>query len=200
MGLNMNTFKFWNEIKLSLIATLVLLVLVSGVYPVVVWGISHVIFPHQAGGSLIKNDQGVVVGSALLGQGFTSPKYFHSRPSAAGGGYDPTSSGGSNYGQTSQALMDSIKARVGRYRAENGLDSNVMIPGDAITASASGLDPEISLDNALLQVARVAKARGMNPDDLARIVRKNLEGRELGVLGEPRINVLLLNLSLDKNS
>ncbi len=194
----MKNVSFWNELKLSVIATVALLLLVSGVYPLVVWGVSQAAFHGKANGSLILNGQGAPIGSALLGQGFTSAKYFHSRPSIAGSGYDATSSGGSNLGQTSQALMDTIKARVGRYRTENGVDSAVMIPGDAVTASGSGLDPDISLGNALLQVARVAKARGMAPDYLERIVRDKLEGRDLGVLGEPKVNILLLNLALDK--
>lgn len=198
MGLNMKTVNWFNEIKLSLIAALMLLLLVSGVYPLVVWGISQAAFHRQANGSLIKNDQGVVIGSSLLAQGFTSAKYFHPRPSKAGSGYDATSSGGSNYGQTTQSLMDTIKARVQTYRTENGLDSNALVPGDAVTASASGLDPDISLDNALLQVSRVAKARNMSPEDVERVVRNKLQGRDLGVLGEPRVNVLVLNVALDQ--
>ena len=197
MGLNMKTIQFWHEIKLSLIATLVLLLLVSGIYPVAIWGISHVIFPHKAGGSLIHNEQGAVIGSSLLGQGFTSAKYFHPRPSKAGSGYDATSSGGTNYGQTTQSLMDTIKARVINYRTENGLDSNALVPGDAVTTSASGLDPDISLDNALLQVQRVAKARSVGSDFVEQQVRSKLQGRDLGIFGEPRVNVLLLNLALD---
>ena len=198
MDLNMKTFNWFNEIKISLIATVFLLLLVSGVYPLVIWGISQVAFSRQANGSLIRNDSGAVIGSSLLAQGFTSAKYFHPRPSIAGSGYDATSSGGSNLGQTSQALMDTIKARAGRYRSENGLDSTAELPGDAVTASASGLDPDISLDNALLQVQRVAKARGTGADYIERIVRGELQGRDLGVFGEPRVNVLLLNLAMDQ--
>jgi K+-transporting ATPase ATPase C chain len=198
MGINMNKINFWNEIKVSVLSTVVLLILVSGIYPVVVWGISQVLFPRQARGSLIQNDQGVPIGSELLAQGFTSAKYFHPRPSVAGSGYDPTSSGGSNLGQTSKALMDTIKARADRYRKENGLDSSTMIPGDAVTASASGLDPGITLDNALLQVARVAKARALGADHVEQITRGLLQGRDWGLFGEPRVNVLRLNLELDK--
>lgn len=194
----MKTVNLLNEIKLSIVAMVLLLLLVSGVYPLVIWGIAQTVFPRQANGSLIKNDQGVLIGSALLAQGFTSAKYFHPRPSKAGGGYDATSSGGSNYGQTTQSLMDTIKTRVQTYRAENGLDSNTLIPGDAVTASASGLDPDISLDNALFQVQRVAKARGAGADYVERVVRSKLQGRDLGVLGEPRINVLMLNAALDE--
>ncbi len=194
----MNKINFWNEIKISALATVVLLILVSGIYPVVVWGISQALFPRQARGSLIENDQGVPIGSKLLGQEFTSAQYFHPRPSAAGGGYDATSSGGSNLGPTSRALMDSIHARANRYRRENGLDSAAVIPADAVTASASGLDPDITLENALLQVARVAKARGRGDDQVEYIVRGAMQGRDLGILGEPRVNVLELNLALDR--
>jgi K+-transporting ATPase ATPase C chain len=198
MGLNMKTINFWNEIKISFIAALMLLLLVSGVYPLIIWGIAQTVFPRQSNGSLIKNDRGVPIGSALLAQRFTSAKYFHPRPSVAGRGYDSKSSGGGNLGQTSQALMDTIKARVQTYRAENELDSGSLIPGDAVTASASGLDPDISFDNALLQVPRVAKARHLAPKDLEKLVKQKLQGRDLGVLGEPRINVFLLNAALDE--
>ena len=198
MNNSIKSIGWFNEIKLSLIATVFLLLLVSGVYPVVIWGVSHLVFAHKAGGSLIENDHGAVIGSSLLGQSFTSAKYFHSRPSKAGSGYDATSSGGSNYGQTTQSLMDTIKARAISYRAENGLDSNAILPADAVTASASGLDPDISLDNALMQVQRVAKARGVGADYVEQVVRGKLKGRDLGVFGEPRVNVLLLNLALDQ--
>ena len=198
MNNSTNKINFWNEIKISVIAAIALLLLVSGVYPLVVWGVSQAVFHKQAQGSLITNAQGAPIGSSLLAQGFTSPKYFHSRPSIAGSGYDATSSGGSNLGQTSQALMDTIKARAMRYRTENSLDSNAQIPGDAVTASASGLDPDISLDNALLQIHRVATARGLDPASVEKSVREKLQGRDLGILGEPRVNVLLLNLALDK--
>lgn len=198
MNNSTNKIHLGNELKLSFITAIVLLLLVSGIYPLVVWGISQVAFHRKANGSIILNEQGAPVGSSLLAQGFTSSKYFHPRPSIAGGGYDATSSGGSNLGQTSQALMDTIQARAGRYRAENGLDSATEIPADAVTASASGLDPDISLDNALLQVHRVATARGLDPAAVEQFVRVKLHGRDFGILGEPRVNVLLLNLALDQ--
>lgn len=215
------SFRLFPEAARALTAMLALLVLVSGIYPLAVWGISVAAFHHQADGSLIRgksagggtgntqgtgnaqvmgNSQGTVIGSELLGQAFVSGKYFHPRPSAAGNGYDPTSSGGSNLGQTSRKLIDSVKARVAAYRAENGLSAETAVPGDAVTASGSGLDPEISLDNALLQIARVAKARGWEQDKVEALVRANLRGRDLGFLGEPGVNVLKLNLALDAAS
>ena len=194
----MNKINFWNELKTSVSVAVVLLLITCGAYPLAVWGIAQIVWPGQAQGSLIRNEQGTVIGSALIGQAFASPQYFHGRPSLAGGGYDATSSGGSNLGQTSRALMDTIKARAVRYRKENGLDSNAEIPGDAVTASASGLDPDITLDNALLQVARVAKARGLAADRVEQTVRTQLQGRDLGILGEPRVNLLKLNLALDR--
>jgi K+-transporting ATPase ATPase C chain len=187
----------FNEIKLSVIAMAVLLILLCGVYPVVVWGVAQAAFHGKANGSLIVNAQGAPIGSSLLAQGFSSDKYFHPRPSKAGSGYDATSSGGSNWGQTSQALMDTVKARADIYRKENGLDESAPIPGDAVTASASGLDPDISLDNALLQAMRVAKARKWEPARVEKQVRAILQGRDLGILGEPRVNVMLLNEALD---
>src|SRR5208283_3478310 len=169
------------EIWISIVATLVLCVVVSGIYPVLVWGIAELFFPHQANGSLIETN-GKIVGSELLAQGFSGAKYFHPRPSAAGTGYDPLNSGGSNLGPTSQKLMDGIKANVAQYRQENGLSDQTPVPADAVTASGSGLDPHISLENAELQVPRVAKATD-----------KPL----LGLGGDPGVNVLKLNVALD---
>lgn len=196
------TYGLWKETRTALIAGVTLMLLLCAGYPLAVWGLSQAVFPHQARGSLIHSQQGgaTPVGSALLGQAFRSREYFHSRPSNAGGGYNAAASGGSNLGPTSKALMDSIRARIDRYRAENGLAAGTPIPADAVTASASGLDPEISLDNALLQASRVAKARGMDPSDMERMVRARLRGRDLGILGEPGVNVLLLNLDLDKRT
>ncbi len=193
----MYKINFWNELKVSLLTASLLLILVSGIYPLIVWGLSKTIFPSQAQGSLIHNDRGQAIGSALLAQGFTSTKYFHPRYSLAGGGYDATSSGGSNLGQTSQILMDTLKARASRYREENGLQGNTEIPADAVTASASGLDPEISPDNAFLQVYHVAKARNLDIIKLQALVNIHIRGRDLGFLGEPGVNVLKLNLALD---
>jgi K+-transporting ATPase ATPase C chain len=137
------------------------------------------------------------VGSSLLAQGFTAPKYFHPRPSAAGQGYDAVNSGGTNLGPTSKKLIEDVKQRVADYRSENGLPPDVRVPADAVTSSASGLDPHISVRNALLQAARVAKARGIGEKDVLAKVGAHTEGRTLGLLGEPRVNVLTLNLSLD---
>ena len=189
---------FIKDIKTSVIATLFFAVLLGGIYPLAVWAVGKVIFPRQAEGSLVTDANGQVVGSTLIGQQFTDAKYFHPRPSAAGAGYDPTSSGGSNLGPTSQKLADAIKQRVANYRTENHLAANAEVPADAVTASASGLDPEISLHNAQLQAQRVADARKMTLDQVQTLIDKNTDKRDLGVFGEPGVNVLLLNLDLDK--
>src|SRR5216684_1063276 len=151
-----------SEIRSSVIVTLVLAVVCCGLYPVVVFGIGQVLFHDQANGSLILDAKGTIQGSRLLGQQFTGDKYFHSRPSAAGNGYDATSSGGSNLGPTSQKLHDSIAQNLTDYRSQNGLATNAPVPADAVTASASGLDPHISVRNAELQLTRAAKARGLS--------------------------------------
>ncbi len=178
--------------------TVVLTLLLGLAYPLVMTGISQVLFPRQANGSLITDSSGTVVGSELLAQGFSKPEYFHPRPSAADNdGYDATSSGGSNLGPTNQKLIDSVKDRVAAYRQENGLADDAPVPVDAVTASASGLDPDISPANALLQVHRVAQARGMPDAQVQALVDSHTEGRTLGFLGEPRVNVLELNRALD---
>jgi K+-transporting ATPase ATPase C chain len=146
---------------------------------------------------LIVDPDGIVHGSKLLGQGFADPKYFHPRPSAAGNGYDAASSGGSNLGPTSQKLNDAIKERVAAYRADNGLSETESVPADAVTASGSGLDPDISVRNAELQIPRVAKARGLSEEKVRELIQRNIDARDLGVLGEPGVNVLQLNLALD---
>jgi len=179
-------------------STLVLAVVCCGLYPLIVFGISQLLFRDQANGSLIIGADGTVRGSKLLGQAFSDPKYFHPRPSAAGNGYDATSSGGSNLGPTSQKLNDAIRERIEAYRAENSLSPTDPVPADAVTASGSGLDPEISLRNADLQVARVAKARASSEDKVRQLIQQNTEGRDLGLLGEPGVNVLRLNLALDR--
>ena len=181
------------------ILMVVALTLITGViYPLLVTGISQIVFPYQANGSLITNSQRQVIGSELIGQTFTSPQYFHPRPSAAGNdGYDPTSSGASNLGPTNQKLIDTVKERADAYRQENGLVANAAVPVDAVTASGSGLDPHISPANATLQVNRVARARNLQPSQVQALVDQYTEGRTLGFLGEPRINVLKLNVALD---
>lgn len=184
------------ELRTSLIATLLLAVLLCGFYPALVWIISQSIFASEANGSLIVRN-GKIVGSSLLAQGFTGVKYFHPRPSAAGAGYDAANSGGSNLGPLSKKLMEDIGRRAHDYRAENNLFPDARVPVDAVTASASGLDPHISPGNALLQAPRVARARGLSVEEIHRKINAQTEGRFLGIFGEPRVNVLLLNLDLD---
>ena len=189
---------FLAELKSSALLTLVLAVLLCGVYPLVVWAGAQALFPAQANGSLITDKDGTVRGSALLAQSFTSDKYFHPRPSAAGAGYDAANSSGTNLGPTSKKLADSIAAAVTAYRAENSLAADAPVPADAVPSSGSGLDPHISVANAQLQAARVAKARNLTPGQISVLVGAHTEGRDFAVFGEPRVNVLLLNLALDQ--
>jgi len=184
------------DLRIAIVSALILAVLVGGVYPVLVWGIAGVLFQEKADGSLI-TDRGKIIGSSLLGQGFAGKEYFHPRPSAAGSGYDGMSSGGSNLGPLSRMLVETTRQRVEAYRRENNLPSHVPIPPDAVTASASGLDPHISLENALLQAPRVAQARGLPEETLRATIMVNTQGRDLVIFGEPRVNVLMLNLELD---
>jgi len=185
------------EIKTSAIVTLILLVICCGIYPLMVWSAGQVLFPAQANGSLVLGADGKPIASTLLAQNFTADKYFNPRPSAAGTGYDSTSSGGSNFGATSQALHDAVQQRVADYRKANNIPADQSVPADAVTASASGLDPHISIKNALVQLPRVAKARGMSEDDLKKLVEKYTDGRDFGILGEPGVNIVKLNLALD---
>lgn len=184
------------EVRTSVLAVAALAVILCGFYPGVVWTLNHVLFPSRADGSLVIRD-GEIRGSSLIAQRFVGPGYFHSRPSAAGDGWDASRSGGSNLGPLSKDLSEIVSRRVADYRAENGLPAGTLVPVDAVTASASGLDPHISLKNALLQARRVARARGLAEGDVRALIEKRTEGRSLGILGEPRINVLALNLGLD---
>jgi K+-transporting ATPase ATPase C chain len=183
---------------LPALRAIIFLTLITGLaYPALVTGLCQVLFPHQANGSLLPRN-GQVIGSALLGQSFTQAKYFHTRPSAAGAnGYDASASSGSNLGPTSQKLIDRVKASALQFRIENPSFSGP-IPADALTASASGLDPDISVANAEAQITRVAAARHADPEAVSVIIRFHSQGRDLGFLGESRVNVLAVNLELDR--
>jgi potassium-transporting ATPase KdpC subunit len=201
------------QLRPALVLTSFFVVLFGLAFPALVFAIGRVALPDQASGSLLKDANGNVVGSALLGQPFHSPAYFHPRPSAAGSGYDAANSGGSNLGATSDKLVNGVeddpatkdvdetylgfRALARAYREENGLAPDAVIPADAATRSASGLDPDISPANAGLQVARVAKARGLSAARVEQLVVSHTAGRFLGIIGEPRVNVLQLNLALD---
>lgn len=201
------------QLRPAVMSVLVLAVLTGLIFPAVITFLSQLAFPAQAKGSLIERN-GRVVGSTLIGQNFTSPKYFHPRPSAAGSGYDATASGGTNLGPTSDKFFngvhkktadgkddpsnfDGVKDVAAAYRKENNLTSSTRLPADAVTRSASGLDPQISPANAELQIARVAKARNVSEETVKQLVAQNTQNRQLGVLGEPTVNVLQLNMALD---
>ncbi len=183
------------QILIAIKATIVLTILTGVIYPVLVWGLAKAVFPRQSEGSLVSRN-GKVMGSELIGQRFTKPEYFHGRPSAAGNdGYDGLSSGGSNYGPTNQKLVDRVRGDVQKFRAENPTFSGP-IPADIVTASASGLDPEISPEAAYAQAARVASARNISVESVRALIAAHTQGRDWGMFGEPRVNVLALNLAL----
>jgi len=183
----------------AVVAFLAFTVLVGLLYPLAITGIAQVAFSSQADGSLVTQD-GKVVGSSLIGQNVSGPQYFHSRPSSAGDGYDAMSSSASNLGPSNPELLQEVRKRIRLYRTENGLAPSQEVPADAVTGSGSGLDPMISPENARLQAQRVADARGMTLDQVLALVGANTTGRSLGFLGEPGVNVLELNLALDKQA
>src|SRR5262245_2126016 len=189
--------QFLSDLRGAVMGTLLLTVVLCGLYPLVVFGIGQGLFRDKANGSLIVDKEGTVRGSRLIGQPFAGDKYFHPRSSAAGSGYDAANSSGSNLGPTSQKLNDAIKERVEAYRKENSLEANAPVPADAVTASASGLDPHVSLDNATLQAPRVAKARGIPVEKVRELIKQNTDAADLGLLGEAGVNVLTVNLALD---
>jgi K+-transporting ATPase ATPase C chain len=184
------------HLRTAMLMTIVTTVLLGVVYPLVLTGLAQVIFPDQANGQLLTRN-GQVIGSRIIGQSFTSPGYFHSRPSAAGTGYDAAASSGSNLGPTNRQLIDRVAGDVARLRAGN---PGVAVPIDLVTTSGSGLDPHISPAAALYQVPRVARERGLSEDEVRQMVEAHTEGRQFGVLGEPVVNVLLLNLNLDERT
>jgi len=187
----------WEQILPGLRIKIFMTILLGVIYPLAITGICQVFFPHQANGSLITSG-GKVIGSELIGQNFSRPEYFQPRPSAAGSdGYDPTSSGGSNYGPVNQKLIDRVKALFEKFRKENP-DYYGPIPADLLTTSASGLDPHISPASAEAQAPRVAKARGVAVERVNQLMAQFTERPDLGILGEPRVNVLMLNLELDR--
>ncbi len=185
-----------NEFVIALRTTLVTLVLTGLIYPLAMTGAAQALFPARANGSLVRDEHGAVVGSELIGQVFVNPAYLQGRPSAAGNGYDATASSGSNLGPTSKKLRDRVAGDVDRLHKENP-DAPLPVPADLVTTSASGLDPELSPAAALWQVQRIAHARQLDPERVRAVVESRVQGRDLGVFGEPRVNVLAVNLALD---
>jgi potassium-transporting ATPase KdpC subunit len=192
---------FLKELLTATLTTLLFAVILCGLFPLIIFGAGQLFFPQQANGSLLESSDRRIIGSERLGQNFAGVKYFHPRPSSAGAnGYDAASSSGSNLGPTSQKLIDAVKQRAGAYRAENGLAADALIPADAVTASGSGLDPHISAKNAELQAVRVAKERNLGLDAVKAEIARATDGRSLGFLGEPGVNVLKLNIALDETA
>jgi len=184
------------HLRLAVVSAISLTLLTGCIFPLVLFAVGRVVFPSQAAGSLVTRD-GAVVGSKLIGQAFSRPEYFHPRPSAAGTGYDGTSSGGTNLGPSNPKLLEDVRHLADEYRRSNGLPQDATIPIDAVTRSGSGLDPHISPQDAALQVARVARARGLSEDLVRRLVASHTQGPQLGFMGNPRVPVLELNLDLD---
>jgi len=189
--------KLREQLRPSVVSVISLTLLTGCIFPLVLFALGRLLYPGQADGSLVIRN-GVVIGSELIGQNFTRPEYFHPRPSAAGTGYDGTSSGGSNLGPTNHKLIEDARHLADDYRSANGLAPNAMVPIDAVTRSGSGLDPHISPSNAALQVKRVARARGLGEDTVRKLVADLTIGPQLGFMGSPRVSVLDLNLALDR--
>lgn len=185
------------HLRTAVISVAALTLLTGCIFPLILFALGRLLAPDQAAGSLVTRN-GVVIGSRLIGQSFTRPEYFHPRPSAAGTGYDGTSSGGTNFGPSNPKLIEAVRQLAQDYRKTNGLPTDATIPIDAVTASGSGLDPHISPANAELQIARVARARGLDESAVRRLVAEHTQGPQLGFMGSPRVSVLDLNLALDR--
>ena len=196
MSMKQNIKNLITQLRISVIVLALMALFTCGMYPATIWGVGQILFPYQANGSIVMFD-GKPVGSILLSQGFSDPKYFYPRPSFAGAGYDATRSGGSNLGPTSKKLVELVSARADHYRRQNGLDPKARVPVDAVTASASGLDPHISPENARIQAPRVARLRSVNENRIIDMILQCSSGPDLGILGHERVNVLKLNLMLD---
>lgn len=191
---------FLSSLKISILSLILFTVLFGMIYPLFMYGIGQIAFHFKAQGSIVYDHNEQPLGSLLIGQNFTKPHYFHSRPSSAGTGYDAANSSGSNLGPTSQKLIDAIKQRSSDYRSVNGLSADTSLPGDCVAGSASGLDPHISLQNALLQSSRVAKTRGVSQDAIEKLIKAHTYHSFLGLFGQRRVNVLKLNLALDREN
>src|SRR5208337_120396 len=189
--------KLGEHVRTAFVSVALLTLLTGCIFPLVLFALGRWLYPDQSAGSLVERNS-VVIGSRLIGQDFTRPEYFHSRPSAAGTGYDGTSSGGTNFGPSNRKLIADIRQLAEDYRKSNGLPPDAIVPIDAVTRSGSGLDPHISPANAELQIARIARARGLEEDAVRRLLASHIEGPQLGFMGSPRVSVLELNLALDQ--